>query len=94
MGVRPQGASLDRIDVNGNYEPENCRWASWKEQMRNKRSTRFETVDGLTASLAEHCELRKMKYSTVRWRLQSGWSVDESFEIKPRAKTKALKAKL
>jgi hypothetical protein len=39
MGERPQGYTLDRIDVNGNYEPSNCKWSTPKEQYYNKRNT-------------------------------------------------------
>jgi hypothetical protein len=42
MGQRPHGVTLDRIDNNGNYEPDNCRWTTWHEQVHNRRSNRGE----------------------------------------------------
>lgn len=44
MGPRPSGKTLDRINVNGNYSPRNCKWADWNEQMRNRRKI---SVDNL-----------------------------------------------
>jgi hypothetical protein len=44
MGPRPQGLTLDRIDVQGHYTPENCKWADWEEQVANQR--RFIFKDG------------------------------------------------
>ncbi|MDD3473510.1 MAG: hypothetical protein PHS86_12065, partial [Syntrophaceae bacterium] len=46
MGIRPLGTTLDRIDVNGNYEPGNCRWATRTEQQRNRRDSRRINVNG------------------------------------------------
>lgn len=47
MGLRPQGLTLDRVDNNGNYSKDNCRWATWSEQMLNTR-IRVTNTSGVT----------------------------------------------
>lgn len=53
MGEKEEGMSLDRINVNGNYEPTNCKWSTWIEQCNNKRNNRHVFINGNRYTWAE-----------------------------------------
>jgi hypothetical protein len=65
--------TLDRIDTNGNYCPDNCRWATKIEQSRNQRKTIFIAHNGEMKPLTEWCELLGLKPSTVHERIRKGF---------------------
>jgi len=81
MGERPEGKSLDRIDVNGDYCPENCRWATGKEQGRNKNSNKLATYNNKTATLVEWQEITGIDADTLSWRLKHGWTDEETLTL-------------
>ncbi|ABM03393.1 hypothetical protein Ping_1595 [Psychromonas ingrahamii 37] len=78
MGQRPEGMSLDRIDSNGNYCPENCRWADANTQAFNTCRTIQITFEGETLSLYRMAEKYGQGEATVRYRLNQGWSIKEA----------------
>ena len=79
MGDPPNGFSIERENVNGNYQPSNCSWQANKVQANNKRSNHAIYHDGKTKNLTEWCEIYGIEPSKVRYRLKQGWSTDKAF---------------
>jgi len=79
MGEPGEGLTLDRIDNDGNYEPENCRWASWETQHRHSRRTRNLTFQGETRCLLDWSRKLGINQNTLTKRLNSGWSIERAF---------------
>jgi hypothetical protein len=77
MGDRPDGLTLDRIDMNGDYEPGNCRWATVAEQNRNKRDTKRITFNGKTLCVAEWARELEVSVATLWRRIKRGWPMEE-----------------
>jgi len=96
MGARPEGKTLDRIDVNGHYNKDNCKWSTGEDQSNNRRKTKKYSYNGRLLSLTQIAK----KYGivgvgTVRKRvLKYKWDINDALFSKPKNDTsKAVEAR-
>ena len=90
MGEKPNGYTLDRINNEGNYEPNNCRWVTRSEQQRNQRVTRMVTVEGVAYRAVDLSDLCGLKTDTIIERAARGLTLSEVLDHRKRIFTAGL----
>lgn len=73
--------SIDRIDNDRGYSPDNCRWVSITDQNRHRSCNNYFSINNQTKTLSEWCDFYRLSYITVWARLQRGWTIEEALEI-------------
>ena len=85
MGDRPTGTTLERKERNGDYEPNNCKWATKAEQMNNRSNNRIVTVDGKAMTMTQASRIWKVGVATIWARLVlHGWSDEKAVKTPAR----------
>lgn len=82
MGVKPNGMTIDRIDVNGNYGPSNCRWATNDDQQKNKRNCHLITFNGETLTRRDWAKKIGLHEATLQCRIKRGWPIEDVLDPK------------
>jgi hypothetical protein len=78
MGEAPKGMQIDRINNDGPYAPDNCRWTTPKRNSRNRRSNVYVEHNGVTRTVAEWAEVTGLERKTLEYRIRSGWPAEKA----------------
>jgi len=82
MGARPTDKTLDRINTESGYSPENCQWATRETQANNRRNNRIIEYKGESLTLMQWSKRKGIKYDTLFRRLEAGWSIEKTLTEK------------
>jgi len=93
MGDRPKGKSLDRIDVDGHYTKENCKWSTAKEQSNNMRCNVYIEYKGQLKTVNVWADEIGMKACTLYTRIKRGWTTTRAMETPVNVKRKVKRGK-
>jgi hypothetical protein len=83
LGIAPKGLTIERIDNNGNYCKENCRWITNEEQALNRSTNKYITHNGETLGICEWAKRLGGSVSLVTYRLKNGWNPIAAITIRP-----------
>ncbi len=87
MGLKPSiSHTLERIDNDLDYSPENCEWATLIEQANNKRNSRLVEYNNETKTVSEWARIVGIQASTISYRILHGWTSEDALTIKPKEK--------
>ena len=84
MGERPEGMTLDRRDRSKDYCPENCRWATRKQQSEDRSITVWIEHDGQRHTATEWSRITGIKLTTILYRLKAGWAQEDVLSLAPK----------